>query len=137
MDIRTAFVATPGYVLLSADYAQLELRIMAYFSQDEALIARLTDDSADFFFQLAAHWLKKPYTQARPHTWAPGAAMLAAVGFSCAAGAGRQACHPWQPRTRLSWTGSSQASHAELAGRSQQPHLYQAALQPSTRAGDP
>jgi len=39
VDIRRAFVAPPGRVLLGADYSQIELRILAHFSQDEALIA--------------------------------------------------------------------------------------------------
>ncbi len=39
-EIRKAFVAQrPGWVLLSADYSQIELRIMAYMSGDEQLIA--------------------------------------------------------------------------------------------------
>ena len=35
--IRQAFVATPGYRLLAADYSQVELRIMAHLSGDDGL----------------------------------------------------------------------------------------------------
>ena len=35
--IRQAFVAARGYVLLAADYSQIELRIMAHLSGDESL----------------------------------------------------------------------------------------------------
>lgn len=36
--IRKAFVAPKGRILLAADYSQIELRLMAHFSQDEALV---------------------------------------------------------------------------------------------------
>ncbi|HXH67271.1 MAG TPA: DNA polymerase I [Candidatus Limnocylindrales bacterium] len=37
-EIRAAFVAPKGQILLSADYSQIELRIMAHFSKDPVLV---------------------------------------------------------------------------------------------------
>lgn len=37
-EIRAAFVAGPGNLLMSADYSQIELRLMAHFSQDPLLL---------------------------------------------------------------------------------------------------
>jgi DNA polymerase-1 len=37
-EIRAAFIAAPGCVLLSADYSQIELRLLAHFSEDPLLV---------------------------------------------------------------------------------------------------
>ncbi len=40
--IRQAFVPDPGFVMVSADYSQIELRIMAHLSKDEGLCKAFT-----------------------------------------------------------------------------------------------
>lgn len=42
--VRCAFVAGPGLSLLSADYSQIELRILAHYSEDKNLIRAFCDD---------------------------------------------------------------------------------------------
>jgi DNA polymerase-1 len=42
--IRQAFIASPGHVLLAADYSQIELRIMAHLSGDDGLLRAFASD---------------------------------------------------------------------------------------------
>ncbi len=51
--IREAFVAPPGHALVSADYSQIELRIMAHLSEDAALL-RAFHEGADIHRATAA-----------------------------------------------------------------------------------
>jgi DNA polymerase theta len=57
-NLRAAIVASaPGRLVLSADYAAVELRLMAHFSGDAALAALLRDGADhDAFVALAARW---------------------------------------------------------------------------------
>jgi len=51
--IRTAFVAPPGRKIVACDYSQIELRIMAHLSSDEALV-RAFESGADIHRATAA-----------------------------------------------------------------------------------
>jgi len=42
--IRQAFIAAPGCVLVSADYSQIELRVLAHLSEDETLLTAFATD---------------------------------------------------------------------------------------------
>jgi len=57
--IRTAFVAPPGRKLVACDYSQIELRIMAHLSGDEALV-RAFESGADIHRATAAEVFGKP-----------------------------------------------------------------------------
>ena len=45
LNLRRAFVAAPRRLLLSADYSQIELRVMAHFSEDEVLLRAFAEGS--------------------------------------------------------------------------------------------
>ncbi len=58
-EIRKAFIAPKGKVLLGADYSQIELRILAHLSGDEAL-KKAFKDSVDIHVMTAAKIFKVP-----------------------------------------------------------------------------
>jgi DNA polymerase-1 len=63
--IREAFVASPGHVLLSADYSQIELRIMAHLSGDASL-AQAFAEGADIHKATAAEIFGVPIAAVTP-----------------------------------------------------------------------
>ncbi len=61
-EIRSAFIAPPGYVFMNADYSQLELRIAAFYSQDETMISAYRD-KRDIHREVASAMYGKPADQ--------------------------------------------------------------------------
>ena len=64
-EIRKAFIAAEGRVLLVADYSQIELRVLAHLSGDEALAAAFAED-ADIHAATAAKVFGLPLEQVDP-----------------------------------------------------------------------
>jgi DNA polymerase-1 len=58
-EIRKAFIASEGHVFMSADYSQVELRLMAHLSQDENMLAAFNADH-DIHAATAANIYKVP-----------------------------------------------------------------------------
>ena len=63
--VRTAFVAPAGGVILSADYSQIELRILAHLSGDPGLIAAFASGE-DFHAHTASAVFKVPVEEVTP-----------------------------------------------------------------------
>ncbi|MBO7316791.1 MAG: DNA polymerase I [Paludibacteraceae bacterium] len=61
-EIRKAFIASENNVFLSADYSQVELRIMAHLSKDESMIRAFQNDQ-DIHAATAANIYKIPIEQ--------------------------------------------------------------------------
>ena len=58
-EIRKAFIPEPGCLFFSADYSQIELRVMAHLSQDENMI-RVFSEGKDLHAATASNIYKKP-----------------------------------------------------------------------------
>uniref|UniRef100_UPI00358EA2DD DNA polymerase theta-like n=1 Tax=Myxine glutinosa TaxID=7769 RepID=UPI00358EA2DD len=55
INLRSVFVASPGFCMLAADYSHLELRLLAHLANDNALHQAL-QPGHDIFLSLAARW---------------------------------------------------------------------------------
>jgi DNA polymerase I len=63
--IRKAFVAEPGHVLISADYSQIELRILAHLSKDPRLTEAFENDR-DIHASVASQVFNVPLEEVTP-----------------------------------------------------------------------
>ena len=64
-DVKSAFTASEGCVLVSADYSQIELRLLAHFSGDENLVKAFVDGN-DIHALTAANILGIPVSEVTP-----------------------------------------------------------------------
>ena len=60
--VRKAFIAKPGKILLSADYSQVELRLLAHFSEDPTMLKSF-QDNLDIHAQTASEVLDIPLSE--------------------------------------------------------------------------
>ncbi|XP_065858049.1 helicase and polymerase-containing protein TEBICHI isoform X2 [Euphorbia lathyris] len=61
LNARDVIVPTQdNWLLLTADYSQIELRLMAHFAKDASLIELLSKPNGDVFTMIAARWTGKP-----------------------------------------------------------------------------
>ncbi|KAG7540631.1 Helicase superfamily 1/2 ATP-binding domain [Arabidopsis thaliana x Arabidopsis arenosa] len=68
INARDFFVPTQeNWLLLTADYSQIELRLMAHFSRDSSLISQLRQPEGDVFTMIAAKWTGKAEDSVSPH----------------------------------------------------------------------
>ncbi|MFM2031255.1 MAG: hypothetical protein RLZZ297_20 [Chloroflexota bacterium] len=61
-EVRRAFIAAPGHVLVAADYSQIELRVLAHITQDANLIQAFREDQ-DIHAATAAQLFNIPIEQ--------------------------------------------------------------------------
>ena len=64
-EIRAAFIARPGYVLVDADYSQIELRVLAHMSGDETMRSAFAQGQ-DIHARTAAEVYGVPLAQVTP-----------------------------------------------------------------------
>jgi DNA polymerase I-like protein with 3'-5' exonuclease and polymerase domains len=59
INVRSLFTASPGHILIAADYSQIEIRVMSQISEDVEL-KRLLVEGGDIYKQLASAIFRKP-----------------------------------------------------------------------------
>jgi DNA polymerase-1 len=102
--IRQAFIAAPGYKIISSDYSQIELRIMAHISEDPALL-KAFENNLDIHQSTAAEVLNIPLEKVTPNERRSAKAInfgliygMSAFGLAKQLGIGREAAQKYIDR---------------------------------------
>ncbi|KAG2392776.1 hypothetical protein C9374_011501 [Naegleria lovaniensis] len=69
VSIRSGFIPRKGFTMLSVDYKNIELRILAHFSKDPALTEILKNESRDIFEEIARNFWNIPEGEVIPQTY--------------------------------------------------------------------
>ena len=83
-EIRGLFIALPGYVLVRADYDQIELRVLAHFCRDPVMLG-IFQRGEDIHAGTAAALLGKPLADVTPDERQIGKGCNFAVGYGAGA----------------------------------------------------
>jgi DNA polymerase-1 len=65
-DLLDVFVAKPGNLLIEADFSQIELRVLAHYSQEPSFVQAYRDEGVDIHRHTAALALEIPYASVTP-----------------------------------------------------------------------
>eukprot|EP01132_Coremiostelium_polycephalum_P007425 gene7425-9127_t len=63
INIRNSFISSPGHFLVSFDYRNIELRILAHFSGDKKLLEIFSNPNLDAFKVMASQMIGKDYNK--------------------------------------------------------------------------
>lgn len=85
-NVRSAFTADEDFVLVAADYSQMEMRILAHVSGDEGLQQLLRASGGDVYKQLAARCFGRPVQDVTPQD----RALAKAIGLGIVYGLGAE-----------------------------------------------
>ena len=101
--IRNMFVASPGKVLVDADYSQIELRLLAHIADDETMIAAFRSGE-DIHAVTASQVFGVPLDEVTPLQRSHAKAVNFGIVYGISASASRRISACFRARPRRIWT---------------------------------